>query len=169
MSATDLIKALLINAAATNAAAVCENTSGGGVPIDPLIQDTNLQGKGVMVYEEAKIQYAALLRAFQDKTGIWPDPKVSDDQPPAPAGQAARGGPQATGAPTLASLLPGLVQVLNSLPAGTTLPASVGGATTVGALATLLQGLAGAAPAKPAPQATTTAPAAAPATAIPSP
>jgi hypothetical protein len=77
MDNTSFVKALLINAACTNAAAVCENTQGGGVPIDPLIQDTNLQGKGVMVYEEAKIQYAALLRAFQDKSGVWPDPQVS--------------------------------------------------------------------------------------------
>jgi hypothetical protein len=86
----DLVKALLMQAAATNAAAVCGNTSGGGVPIDPLIQDTGLQGKGVMDYEEAKIQYAALLRAFQDKTGVWPDPKVSD---PAPAPSTGAVGP----------------------------------------------------------------------------
>jgi hypothetical protein len=77
MDPVSLVKALLINAAYAGAQAVCENTTGGGVPIDPLIQDTNLQGKGVMVYEEAKIQYAALLRAFQDKSGVWPDPKVN--------------------------------------------------------------------------------------------
>ena len=35
MDSTSLIKALLMNAAATNAAAVCANTTGGGVPVDP--------------------------------------------------------------------------------------------------------------------------------------
>ena len=42
MDSVGIVKALLINAAATSAVAVCENTSGGGVPIDPLIQDTGL-------------------------------------------------------------------------------------------------------------------------------
>ena len=111
MDSVPLIKALLIHAAATNAAAVCDETAGGGVPIDPLIQDTQLQGKGVMVYEEAKIQYAALLRAFEDKTGIWPDPKVPD------AGSAA--------AP--AAVLPQLLGLLSKVPAATAVPGTVGG------------------------------------------
>jgi hypothetical protein len=76
----DFIKALLINAAYQGATAVCESVQGGNtIPIDPLIQDAGLQNKGVMVYEEAKVQYAALCRAFEDKTGVWPDPKVSPD------------------------------------------------------------------------------------------
>jgi hypothetical protein len=74
-----LLKALLIHAAYEGACAVCEpliqNPDGKPIPIDPLIQDVGLQAKGVLVYEEAKVQYAAILRAFQDQTGIWPDPK----------------------------------------------------------------------------------------------
>lgn len=114
----DLIKALLMNAAATNAAAVCENTSGGGVPVDPLIQDTNLQGKGVMVYEEAKIQYAALLRAFQDKSGVWPDPKVSDGSlavSPNIADLAAQAGPIVTKLLPLLGAIPGAAPVVGPL------------------------------------------------------
>jgi hypothetical protein len=123
-----LIKALLINAAATNATAVCENTAGGGVPIDPLIQDTNLQGKGVMVYEEAKIQYAALLRAFHDKTGIWPDPKVATDAAGAPAG--------------IGGLLPQLLSLLGKVPIDTPI-------TSIGSLIDLLTRIGSAAPKKP--------------------
>jgi hypothetical protein len=79
----DLIKALLMNAAYQGAAAVCESAQGGiQIPIDPLIQDAGLQNKGVMVYEEAKIQYAAAVRAFEDKTGVWPDPKVTETATP---------------------------------------------------------------------------------------
>jgi hypothetical protein len=113
MNPVSLIKALLINAACQNATAVCANTAGTEPPIDPLIQDTNLQGKGVMVYEEAKIQYAALLRAFQDQTGVWPDPQL-------PA--AVTSGPTTA----LANIASAATQVLSALPASTNL-ASVGG------------------------------------------
>ena len=113
MNPVSLIKALLINAACQNATAVCANTAGTEPAIDPLIQDTNLQGKGVMVYEEAKIQYAALLRAFQDQTGVWPDPQI-------PAG--AGSGPTTA----LANIANAATQVLSALPASTNL-ASVGG------------------------------------------
>src|SRR5437870_744511 len=86
------LKAQLILAAYTGACAVCEplisNPDGTSVQLDPLIKDVGLQNKGVLVYEEAKVQYAALLRAFQDKTGIWPDPQVAPGSgsatPPAP-------------------------------------------------------------------------------------
>src|SRR6516162_6907186 len=115
MNPVSLIKALLINAACQNATAVCANTAGTEPAIDPLIQDTNLQGKGVMVYEEAKIQYAALLRAFQDQTGVWPDPQIPATQTPT----------QQPGTP-LANIASLATQVLSSLPAGTNL-ASVGG------------------------------------------
>ncbi len=74
-----LIKALLINAAYEGAIAVCgplTDADGAKVAIDPLIQDVALRKKGILVYEEAKVQYAALLRAFEDKSGIWPDPKL---------------------------------------------------------------------------------------------
>jgi len=113
MNETSLIKALLINAACQNATAVCANTAGSEPPIDPLIQDTNLQGKGVMVYEEAKIQYAALLRAFQDQTGVWPDPQIA-------------AGVQSGGSGALANIASAATQVLSALPASTNL-ASVGG------------------------------------------
>src|SRR3989440_7419675 len=85
---SDFLKALLIHAAYTDAVAVCEplitNPDGRAIQIDPLIQDVGLQQKGVLVYEEAKVQYAAILRAFQDRTGIWPDPPQPSAQAPAP-------------------------------------------------------------------------------------
>src|SRR5437588_12454425 len=78
MDPVAFLKALLIHAAYEGACAVCEplinNPDGTQVQIDPLIQDTGLKQKGLLVYEEAKVQYAAILRAFADKTGIWPDP-----------------------------------------------------------------------------------------------
>ncbi len=74
-------KALLIHAAYTGAVAVCEplitNPDGTQVQIDPLIKDIGLQQKDLLVYEVAKVHYAAILRAFADKSGIWPDPVVS--------------------------------------------------------------------------------------------
>ena len=85
MDATSLVKALLINAAYEGAIAVCgpiQSDDGKPLPIDPLIQDVGLQKKGVLVYEVAKIQYNALLRAFHDHSGVWPDPKVPGDASP---------------------------------------------------------------------------------------
>lgn len=78
MNLTAFAKLLLMNAACTNALAVCGNAAGTDnvLAVDPLIEDTEIRDKGVMVYEEAKIQYHALLRAFQDKSGVWPDPKL---------------------------------------------------------------------------------------------
>jgi hypothetical protein len=98
MDPVALLKALLIHAAYEGACAVCEplisNPDGTQVQIDPLIQDTGLKQKGLLVYEEAKVQYAAILRAFADKTGIWPDPVVSakpaSGAAAAPAGAAAK-------------------------------------------------------------------------------
>jgi hypothetical protein len=86
MDAPSLLKALLINAAYEGAIAVCsplQTDDGKPLTIDPLIQDVGLQKKGVLVYEEAKVQYNALLRAFQDHSGVWPDPKVPADGTPA--------------------------------------------------------------------------------------
>src|ERR1700758_2969366 len=78
MANVDDIKAQLILAAYTGAVAVCEplisNPDGTQVQIDPLIKDIGLKQKDLLVYEVAKIHYAAILRAFADKTGIWPDP-----------------------------------------------------------------------------------------------
>lgn len=84
MDAAALLKAILINAAYQGSTAVCgplQVADGKPLPIDPLIQDAGLQKKGVLVYEEAKVQYSALLRAFHDRSGIWPDPKVSAEAP----------------------------------------------------------------------------------------
>jgi hypothetical protein len=121
----DFIKALLINAAYQGASAVCEpigepgasatGAATGGLPIDPLIQDAGLQNKGVMVYEEAKIQYAAIIRAFEDQTGVWPDPKVTEPQT-SPAGPSA---PPIVNVASLAGQLASAVSA--ALPANQTL------------------------------------------------
>ena len=103
----NLIKALLINAAYEGAVAVCgplTDADGAKIEPDPLIQDAGLRKKGLCVYEEAKVQYAALLRAFEDKSGIWPDPKLTPaspgqtvpTSPPAGAAAPALGGSAAT-------------------------------------------------------------------------
>jgi hypothetical protein len=79
-----VIKAILLLAAYEGAVATVgalTDADGAKIQIDPLIQDTGLRKKGLCVYEEAKVQYAALVMAFQDKTGIWPDPQLP--QPPA--------------------------------------------------------------------------------------
>ncbi|MBL8792906.1 MAG: hypothetical protein JNM56_03305 [Planctomycetia bacterium] len=88
MNAVALLKALLINAAYQGSTAVCaplQVADGKPLPIDPFIQDAGLQKKGVLVYEEAKVQYHAILRAFHDQTGIWPDPKVASESGVAPS------------------------------------------------------------------------------------
>jgi len=88
MNDVQALKAQLIQTAYIGAVGVCgailNDTTNptGSLPIDALIQDQGLQAKGVMLYEEAKIQYAVLLKAFADKTGIWPDPILAA---PAPA------------------------------------------------------------------------------------
>ncbi len=97
----NLIKALLINAAYEGAVAVCgplTDADGAKIQPDPLIQDAGLRKKGLCVYEEAKVQYAALLRAFEDKSGVWPDPKL------APVAPAAGPGPASAPAPTSSTL-----------------------------------------------------------------
>src|SRR5437868_13732624 len=89
MDPVALIKALLMSAAYEGACAVCEplisNPDGTQVQIDPLIGDVGLRQKGLLVYEEAKVQYAAILRAFADKTGIWPDPVFAPAKQVTPA------------------------------------------------------------------------------------
>lgn len=85
MDQTALIKALLINAACTQAAeALPDSAPVDAVPVilDSAVKDIGLQKRNVLIYETAKIHYAALVRAFEDKSGIWPDPKV-------PAGSVA--------------------------------------------------------------------------------
>ncbi len=88
MDAAPLLKALLINAAYQGAAAVAmplQSDDGRPLAIDPSLQDAGLQKKGVLVYEEAKVQYSALLRAFHDHSGVWPDPKVSAEPAASPS------------------------------------------------------------------------------------
>src|SRR6516165_2297440 len=89
MLTADDLKAVLIHAAYTGAVAVCEpllsNPDGTQVQIDPLIKDVGLQQKDLLVYEVAKIHYAAILRAFADKSGIWPDPVVAGSGTAGPA------------------------------------------------------------------------------------
>ena len=64
MVTVDDLKAQLIHAAYVGACAVCEplisNPDGTQLKLDPLIQDVGLQQKGVLVYEEAKVQYHAM-------------------------------------------------------------------------------------------------------------
>jgi hypothetical protein len=102
------LKANLILAAYTGAVAVCEpliaNPDGTQVQIDPLIKDIGLQQKDLLVYEVAKIHYAAILRAFHDKTGIWPDPQLASATTP-PAKQAASTTPPATPGADLAGTI----------------------------------------------------------------
>jgi hypothetical protein len=114
------IKALLIQAAYAGAAAVCQPLI-NNPELDPLIQDVGLQNKDVLVYEVAKIHYAAILKAFADKTGIWPDPAV-------PAGVSSLN--------AVATVNNALQQILGQLPPSSTL-------TTVGALLQALSQIAG--------------------------
>lgn len=101
MSDKYLIKATLINAAYLGAIAVLDNVEAvDSVPVaaDSLMKDVGLQKKAVLVYEEAKVQYNALLRAFHDQTGIWPDPQLPADaggQPLINSANAAVGALQA--------------------------------------------------------------------------
>lgn len=107
MDTPALLKAILIHAAYQGSAAVCQPlqvADGQPLNIDPLIQDAGLQKKGVLVYEEAKVQYNALLRAFHDHSGIWPDPKANADAIPS------------AGSPNLPSLLNQSVSLLARLP-----------------------------------------------------
>jgi hypothetical protein len=75
----EMVKAILLHAAYQGAAAVCAGVAGkdGPLPLDPTIQDAGLRDKGLLVYELAKVQYHALLRAFHDQSGVWPDPRVA--------------------------------------------------------------------------------------------
>ena len=88
MDAHSLLKALLINAAYEGAGAVCgplQVDDGKPLPIDPLVQDVGLQKKGVLVYEEAKIQYNALLcqKMFTTDARISPNNAMNSMLPSA--------------------------------------------------------------------------------------
>lgn len=113
----NLIKALLLNAAYEGAIAVLgpiTDADGAKIEPDPLIQDAGLRKKGLCVYEEAKVQYAALVRAFEDKTGIWPDPKLAPVTAPANPGTPS---PPASASNTLdiAGVAKGVSDVLSAI------------------------------------------------------
>jgi hypothetical protein len=130
MDPAAILKALLINAAYQGASAVCaplQMDDGKPLAIDPLLQDAGLQKKGLLVYEEAKVQYNALLRAFHDHSGIWPDPKIA-----APASTA----------PTITSLIAQGIGALTQLPRETPIG-------TLGQLIDLLTKVGPTVPAKP--------------------
>lgn len=73
------IKAQLMLAACVQAAASVGVAAGddGKLAVDDNVADPELRAKNALVYETAKIHYNVLVKAFQDKTGVWPDPKVS--------------------------------------------------------------------------------------------
>jgi hypothetical protein len=62
----------------------------------------------VRTYEEAKVLYAALVKAHADKTGVWPDPR-GDSAAPGSAAPAA----------TLTQVLGPLLAQLGQLPRDT--------------------------------------------------
>jgi acetylornithine deacetylase/succinyl-diaminopimelate desuccinylase-like protein len=103
-----LIKAILMDIAYEGALAVLGNLNtvipagaSAAIPVnaDPLVKDSGMQAKGIAVYEEAKVQYAVLVQAFQDSTGIWPNPQLAAPAAvpasKAPAAQAATAAVQA--------------------------------------------------------------------------
>jgi len=71
------IKTFLLNAAYEGAVACFENEP--AVTLDPNkdayseFQNPELRKRALLIYEEAKIQYAALKAALEDNT-VWPDP-----------------------------------------------------------------------------------------------
>lgn len=111
------LKVQLLLAAYTGAVAVCEplitNPDGTAVQIDPLIQDVGLKQKDLLVYEVAKVHYHALLRAYHDKTGVWPDPQLNPEPTPAPKP------PTPAAALPGAELAAGIVHAAESLASGT--------------------------------------------------
>jgi len=97
---TAQIKAMLMNASCVLAAA---EFGASPVNVDPTFKDAAEQSKNVALYEGAKIFYAVLLQAFQDQTGIWPDPvlpKPVVTPIPAPAKPVGPASPPATSAPS---------------------------------------------------------------------
>jgi hypothetical protein len=101
------IKAELIQAACALAAGIIDQAAPDKpVKADPLIQDLGLQNENVFAYEEAKVLYAALVKAHADKTGVWPDPRA--DSPTA-----------APSLPALAQLLGPVLAQLGQLPRDT--------------------------------------------------
>jgi hypothetical protein len=117
-SSAPLVKALLLNAAYVGAGDVFANVAtidGTPVNADSGFNDPGVRKKAVAIFEEAKIQYAALIQAFQDKTGIFPDPAL----PAAPASGAPASAAPAppSGGITLANAAQLVSQILAAIPA----------------------------------------------------
>jgi hypothetical protein len=117
------IKAILMLCAYQGANAVLGGintalSAGQTIPVndDPLVQDAGMQAKGLAVYAEAKVQYAVLVQAFEDATGIWPNPAVPSTAAKPAATSAARPatGTAAQGATAETSVLQALATNPNS-------------------------------------------------------
>jgi hypothetical protein len=116
MDSLALVKALLLNAAYVGAGDVFANvTTIDGTPVnaDSGFTDPGVRKKAVAIFEEAKIQYAALIQAFQDKTGIFPDPAL----PSAPGSSASAATNPPSGGITLANAAQLVSQILAAVPA----------------------------------------------------
>lgn len=114
------IKAQLMVAACVNAAASVGVAAGedGKLAVDPDILNPELRDKNLLVYETAKIHYAALLRGFHDQSGVWPDPKLSAGSESGVTAEPGKlvDGLLALGAPKLVeSLTPTAIQALQAL------------------------------------------------------
>lgn len=139
MDSPALVKALLLNAAYVGAGDVFANVAtidGTPVNADSGFNDPGVRKKAVAVFEEAKIQYAALIQAFQDKSGVFPDPAIPAATAPGSAAPAPAGGI------TLANAGQLVTQILAVIPA--THPAAT-------ALQSALQLLGAGSPTVPAP------------------
>jgi hypothetical protein len=127
----DLIKAMLILAAYQGAqASIGDIDTVDGTPVKPdsLVQDLGLQKKNVLVYEEAKIHYAAILRAFQDATGIWPAPQTTSSAGTALGAltSALAQLPAATPLNSVGALIQALGNLVNQAAPAPAAPASAG-------------------------------------------
>ena len=116
MDSSALVKAVLLNAAYVGAGDVFANiTTIDGTPVnaDSGFSDPGVRKKAVAIFEEAKIQYAALIQAFQDKTSIFPDPALPTTSA---TGAAASTAPPSSGV-TLANAAQLVSQILAAIPA----------------------------------------------------
>ncbi len=111
MADVQQIKSTLLLAAYQAAVAALENASpvdatGKPLPViaDSTVQDPGLRAKNLAIYEVAKVHYTALVNAFQDQTGVWPDPKVPTPVPAKPVVPANVPAPGADIAGTVASV-----------------------------------------------------------------
>lgn len=131
MAEVQLIKSILMNAAYTGAlASIGDINTVDGTPVSPdsLVKDMGLQKKNILVYEEAKIQYAVLVQALQDQTGIWPDPVLPASSSATAQVLAGLGSDALTELAALVKSGASSAQIATAL--GTLLPKSTTGPTT---------------------------------------